>query len=75
MRADPAAPTFALSVRLRVAVEEAARVLSAEAARAVGSRPAATGTDLDRARRDLEVFLLQHRLDPMVARLGREALA
>jgi hypothetical protein len=29
---------------------------------------------LDRARRDLEVFLLQHRLDPLLARLGEAAL-
>ena len=30
-----------------------------------GSRPFATGGALDRARRDLELFLLQHRLDPL----------
>ena len=36
-----------------------------------GSRPFATGTALDRARRDFELFVLQHRLDPLVARLGR----
>ena len=29
---------------------------------------------LDRARRDLELFLLQKRLDPMLARAGRELL-
>ena len=38
-----------------------------EAARACGSRPFATGRRLDRARRDLELFLLQHRLDPLLA--------
>ena len=43
-----------------------------EASRATGSRPFATGTNLDRARRDFELFVLQHRLDPMVMRLGRE---
>ncbi len=44
-----------------------------EAARAAGSRPFATGTALDRARRDFELFVLQHRLDPLVARLGQRA--
>ena len=42
--------------------------------RALGSRPFAQGGTLDRARRDLGIFLLQHRLDPMVARMGRRAL-
>ena len=46
----------------------------AEAARATGSRPFATGTRLDRARRDFELFVLQHRLDPLTARLGRERI-
>ena len=45
-----------------------------EAASATGSRPFATGTALDRARRDFELFVLQHRLDPLVARLGRRAV-
>ena len=44
-----------------------------EAARACGSRPFATGSPLDRARRDLELFLLQHRLDPLIARAGEGA--
>ena len=39
-----------------------------EAGRALGSRPFATGTALDRARRDFELFVLQHRLDPLLAR-------
>ena len=43
-----------------------ARRSSSEAARATGSRPFATGTALDRARRDFELFVLQHRLDPLV---------
>ena len=46
------------------------RELLDEAARACGSHPFATGGDLDRARRDLELFLLQHRLDPVLARAG-----
>ena len=45
-----------------------------EAARATGSRPFATGTSLDRARRDFELFVLQHRLDPFVTRLGRQRI-
>jgi hypothetical protein len=36
--------------------------------------PFATGGTLDRARRDLELFLLQHRLDPMLARAGAAVL-
>ena len=44
-----------------------------EAARACGSRPFARAAALDRARRDLELFLLQHRLDPMLARAGEAA--
>ena len=41
---------------------------------ATGSRPFATGTALDRARRDFELFVLQHRLDPLVTRLGRQRI-
>ncbi len=61
-------------MQLREAIATAGRTILDEAARACGSRPFATGGDLDRARRDFELFVLQHRLDPMVARLGREAL-
>ena len=39
-----------------------------------GSRPAATGAPLDRAARDLRLFLLQHRLEPILARTGAAAL-
>jgi len=60
------------SVMLRQAVADAGRTIFDEAARATGSRPFATGTKLERARRDFELFVLQHRLDPMVMRLGRE---
>ena len=61
----------AISVSLRVAVADAGAQILDCAARACGSRPFATGTALDRARRDFELFVLQHRLDPMLARLGR----
>lgn len=62
------------SLLARVAIAAAIRELLDEAARACGSRPFARGTALDRARRDLELFMLQHRLDPMLARFGADAL-
>ena len=62
----------ALAIQLRQAVADAGRTILDEASRATGSRPFATGTQLDRARRDFELFVLQHRLDPLVTRLGRE---
>ncbi len=70
----PADPTTDLSIALRAAVAGAARATVDEAVRAAGSRPLVAGGRLDRARRDLELFLNQHRLDPLVARLGRRAL-
>jgi hypothetical protein len=63
------------SIPLRETVAQAGRTILDEAARAVGSRPFATGGALDRARRDFELFVLQHRLDPAVARLGREQVS
>jgi hypothetical protein len=65
-------PTIAL--RARVAVADAAGTLLDEAARACGSRPFARGGQLDRARRDLELFVLQHRLDPLLSGDGLRAL-
>jgi hypothetical protein len=62
------------AVHARAAIAAAARRLLDEAARACGSRPFATGAALDRARRDLDLFLLQHRLDPLVTRAGHELL-
>ena len=59
---------------LRHAIAAAAARLLDEASRACGSHPFATGGGLDRARRDLELFTLQHRLDPIVARAGAAAL-
>jgi alkylation response protein AidB-like acyl-CoA dehydrogenase len=64
----------AVALHGRAAIAEACRNLLDEAARACGSRPFARGGTLDRARRDLEVFLLQHRLDPLLARAGGDAL-
>jgi len=59
---------------LRVAVAASCRDILDEAARACGSRPFAVADPLDRARRDLELFLLQHRLEPALARAGRRAI-
>jgi alkylation response protein AidB-like acyl-CoA dehydrogenase len=72
---DTAAPELpAVALHARVAIAHASRELLDEAARACGSHPFATGGDLDRARRDLELFLLQHRLDPALAAAGARAL-
>jgi hypothetical protein len=64
-----------VAVTARAAIADACRTLLDQAAGATGSRPFARGGTLDRARRDLEVFLLQHRLDPLLARLGEAALS
>ena len=72
--AEPEADLRELSIQLREAIAVAGRTILDEAARACGSRPFATGAPLDRARRDFELFVLQHRLDPMLARLGRGAV-
>ena len=64
----------ARSVHLRAAVADACRTILSEAARAGGSRALAAGPALDRWRRDLDLFLLQHRLDPMVAEVGRREI-
>jgi alkylation response protein AidB-like acyl-CoA dehydrogenase len=65
----------ALAGECRVAIAEAARTISAEAARVGGARALAAGDALDRARRDLDIFLLQHRLEPKLIALGRGTLA
>lgn len=71
---DPERPLTETSIRLRVTVADACRLILDEAARACGSRPFAVGDVLDRARRDLELFLLQHRLEPALARDGRRVM-
>ena len=76
--ADPApadAEASRVAAQLRAALAAAIRALLDTAERALGSRPAATGAPLDRAARDLRLFLLQHRLDPILARDGAAALA
>ncbi len=62
------------SVLLRAQISDASGRLLDEATRACGSRPLVTASALDRARRDLGVFLLQHRLDPLLARVGGRLL-
>lgn len=64
----------AIALHARAAIADASRALLDEAARACGSHPFATGGQLDRARRDLELFVLQHRLDPALGRAGADAL-
>ena len=72
--ADPPASLSGFSTQLREAVAAGCRTILDEAARAVGSHPFATAGPLDRARRDLELFLLQHRLEPALTRRGRGAI-
>jgi alkylation response protein AidB-like acyl-CoA dehydrogenase len=64
-----------VALHARVAIAQAAHAILAQAERACGSHPFATGGRLDRARRDLELFLLQHRLDPALAAAGARTLA
>jgi alkylation response protein AidB-like acyl-CoA dehydrogenase len=61
-----------LAVECRVALYECALLISGQAARVCGSRALVGASTLDRARRDLDLFLLQHRLDPKIAQLGAE---
>ncbi|HEY0276935.1 MAG TPA: hypothetical protein VGC32_01580 [Solirubrobacterales bacterium] len=65
----------ATGIAMRAEIDRAAKLVLAEAAAACGSHSFVTGGRLDRARRDLETFLLQHRLDPLVAKLGAEGLS
>lgn len=70
----PAVDPAVLAVECRVALYECARLISAQAARVCGSRALIGASTLDRARRDLDLFLLQHRLDPKITKLGAEML-
>jgi alkylation response protein AidB-like acyl-CoA dehydrogenase len=72
--ANPEASTVRFSIQLRESLAAAARDILDVAARAVGSHPFATASALDRARRDLELFLLQHRLEPALVRIGKGAI-
>jgi hypothetical protein len=72
--ADAGEPLRALSVQMRAEISRSANLVLAEAAATCGSAPFVSGGRLDRARRDLQTFLLQHRLDPLLARVGAEML-
>lgn len=73
--ADPEKSLAGFSTELRATVAEACRDIVDEGARACGSRPFAVADPLDRARRDLDLFLLQHRLEPALMRTGRQAIS
>lgn len=72
---DETAQWGALSGECRLAIAEAARTIAGEAARVCGSRALVGGGSLDRGRRDLDLFLLQHRLDPKLVEIGARTLA
>jgi alkylation response protein AidB-like acyl-CoA dehydrogenase len=72
---DCAADLPQIALHGRAAISDNCRTLLDEAARACGSHPFATAGALDRARRDLQLFLMQHRLEPMLARAGAAVLA
>jgi hypothetical protein len=72
--ADEGQELKSLSVLMRVEIDRAAKAVLEAAAATCGSHPFVTAGPLDRARRDLETFLLQHRLDPLLARLGAARL-
>jgi hypothetical protein len=59
---------------MRGEIDRAAKAVLEVAAAACGSHPFVTGGRLDRARRDLETFLLQHRLEPLLVKLGAARL-
>ncbi len=63
-----------LASECRLALAAAARLIAEQAARIGGARALVGGGTLDRARRDLDLFLLQHRLDPKLVELGERAL-
>ena len=67
---EPGVSQLQKSILLRAQVAASAEALLDDAVRACGSRPLASGSALDRARRDLGVFLFQHRLDLLLARVG-----
>jgi alkylation response protein AidB-like acyl-CoA dehydrogenase len=74
VEAESAAGQRALAGECRVAIADAARLIASEAARTCGSRALVDGGTLDRARRDLDLFLMQHRLDPTLVEIGTRTL-
>jgi hypothetical protein len=73
-RADDGRPMADTAIEARWAIASACREIITDAATACGSRPLATGSALSRGRRDLDLFLLQHRLEPKLAAHGTAAL-
>lgn len=71
---DPEASLAEFSIHLRESIAYSCRSILDEATRACGSHSLATAGDLDRAKRDLDLFLLQHRLEPALARAGKQAI-
>ncbi len=63
-----------LAAQCRIAISDSSREISTLAATVCGSRALAGGGALGAARRDLDLFLLQHRLDPKITALGQAAL-
>jgi len=63
-----------IAIEGRYAIAAACRAILAAANELCGSRPLVRGAALDRASRDLHLFLLQHRLDPLLARHGSAIL-
>ncbi|XAY05051.1 hypothetical protein DSM112329_01892 [Paraconexibacter sp. AEG42_29] len=59
----------------RVSIAADVRTILAEADRVLGSRPFAAGGRIERARRDLLTYLLQHRLEAPQVALGARRLA
>ncbi len=72
---DPDKSLASFSTSLRATIAASCREILDRAACVCGSHPFAVASPLDRARRDLELFLLQHRLEPALARAGRGAIA
>jgi alkylation response protein AidB-like acyl-CoA dehydrogenase len=72
--ADPEKSLAGFSTELRATVDACCRKILDKAARSCGSHTFATAGPLDRSRRDLELILLQHRLEPALVRIGRRAI-
>jgi alkylation response protein AidB-like acyl-CoA dehydrogenase len=73
-RADEGRPMADTSIEARWAIAAACREIVADAATACGSRPLVTGDPVSRGRRDLDLFLLQHALEPRLAAHGAAAI-
>jgi alkylation response protein AidB-like acyl-CoA dehydrogenase len=70
----PADEPGLLAIECRAAIADCARTVATLAGQAAGARALVTGGKLDRCRRDLDLFLLQHRIDPQLVRVGRATL-